>query len=88
MKLIKSLINGLFSKGEKEPPNEKSVKSKTKYLNLIGKTGKTLTNLGMTGLVEVEGRKFEAESKSGYIKDNMPVRIVGKHMSWLLVEAL
>ncbi|MEL6252109.1 MAG: NfeD family protein [Bacteroidota bacterium] len=85
MNLIKSL-KGLFSRPDDEPPDESL--SNRKYLSVIGKTGKTKTNLGLTGLVEIEGKEFEAESKSGFLKNNMPVRIVGKHMSWLLVEAI
>jgi len=85
MNLIKSL-KGLFNRPEDEPPDPGSFGRK--YLSVIGKTGRTKTNLGLTGLVEVDGKEFEAESKSGFLKNDIPVRIVGKHMSWLLVEAI
>ncbi|MEM8888636.1 MAG: NfeD family protein [Bacteroidota bacterium] len=85
MNLIKSL-KGLFNRPEDEPPDPGSFSRK--YLSVIGKTGRTKTNLGLTGLVEVDGKEFEAESKSGFLKNDIPVRIVGKHMSWLLVEAI
>ena len=85
MNLIKSL-KGLFNRPEDEPPDSSTFSRK--YLSVIGKTGTTKTNLGLTGLVEVEGKEFEAESKSGFLKHDIPVRIVGKHMSWLLVEAI
>ncbi|MDW3647179.1 MAG: NfeD family protein [Bacteroidia bacterium] len=86
MNLIKSLMKGLFNRPDDEPPDENTFSKK--YLSVIGKTGKTLTNLGLTGLVEIDGKEFEAESKSGFLKNDIPVRIVGKHMSWLLVEAI
>lgn len=85
MNLIKSL-KGLFNRPEDEPPDSNAFSRK--YLSVIGKTGRTKTNLGLTGLVEVDGKEFEAESKSGFLKNDIPVRIVGKHMSWLLVEAI
>ena len=85
MNLIKSL-KGLFNRPEDEPPDSSAFSRK--YLSVIGKTGRTKTNLGLTGLVEVDGKEFEAESKSGFLKNDIPVRIVGKHMSWLLVEAI
>jgi len=86
MNLFKSLFKNVFGLAEEKPPD--SLFLLNSFPSLIGKIGRTRTPLSTTGLVEVDGQEFEAESQSGFLKTNVPIKIVGKHMSWLLVEAI
>jgi membrane-bound ClpP family serine protease len=44
---------------------------------LIGKEGKTITNLKPSGHIEVDGVQYQAVSESSYIKKGESVKIVG-----------
>lgn len=89
MNFLRKFFRSIFgAPGEKPPSHMHTIKPFMGPVSIIGKTGHTLTNLATTGLVEIDGKEFEAESKSGFLKTNVPVKIVGTHMSWLLVEAL
>lgn len=89
MNFLRKLIKSVFGASGEEPPSPiHKIRQFRSRSSIIGKTGRTLTNLATTGLIEIDGKEFEAESKSGFLKMNVPVRIVGKHMSWFLVEAI
>jgi membrane-bound ClpP family serine protease len=53
---------------------------------MIGKLGRTLTPLRASGIIVVEGQEYEAFAFQGSVPENCLVRIVGKRMSWWLVE--
>lgn len=53
---------------------------------LIGRIATTLTPLRSSGFIELDGKKIEVNSAKGFIPENTLVKIVGKQMSWLLVE--
>ena len=44
--------------------------------DLVGKEGDTLTALSPSGYVRVDGRKFEAASKSGFLEKGDKVRVI------------
>lgn len=89
MNFFKKLFESVFSASKGKPPSPiESIRRFRTRSSIIGKTGRTLTNLATTGLIEIDGQEFEAESQSGFLKMDVPIKIVGKHMSWLLVEAI
>lgn len=89
MNFFRKLFKSVFGASEGKPPSPlETIRQFRSRSSIIGKTGRTLTNLATTGLIEIDGKEFEAESKSGFLKMDVPVRIVGKHMSWFLVEAI
>ncbi|AHF90192.1 membrane-bound serine protease (ClpP class) [Opitutaceae bacterium TAV1] len=52
------------------------------------RTGETLTTLAPTGYVLVEGRRYEATSRSGLIEKGTPVAVIGTETFQLVVEKI
>lgn len=42
-----------------------------------GCIGKTVTKLAPSGLVEIDGKKVEAFSRTGFLEEDVPVKVVG-----------
>ncbi len=53
---------------------------------MIGRAAQTLTRLNPSGMVSVDGRKFEAYSRDGYVEAFTPVRVVGRDAFKLIIE--
>ncbi|MEM7371020.1 MAG: NfeD family protein [Bacteroidota bacterium] len=54
--------------------------------DVIGRIAKTLTPLKTSGYIELDGKKMEVSSVKGFIPEGSMVKIIGKQMSWFLVE--
>lgn len=55
-------------------------------LNLIGKEGRALSPLRPTGLVQIEGKEWEARSLSGWIDRGKEIKVIQKENNILLVQ--
>jgi membrane-bound serine protease (ClpP class) len=53
--------------------------------SLIGKTGRSVTVLRPAGKVEIEGNIYDAISNSGFIENNLPIRVVKTEASQVYV---
>jgi len=53
--------------------------------DLTGATGRTLTALAPTGVVEIEGRRHEAFSRAGFLEVDVAIRVVGADNFRLIV---
>jgi len=53
--------------------------------NLVGHTGKAVTALGPTGYVQIEGKQYEAFSRSGFVDAGSTVKVVGEDSFRLIV---
>lgn len=53
---------------------------------LKGKIGVTITNLASSGKVQVEGTVIEAISSEGFVPMGSRVRILGRRMSYWMVQ--
>lgn len=51
----------------------------------VGTSGVTLTSMGPTGYVEIDGKRFEAFSRSGFLEPGVPVDVVGTDNFSLIV---
>ncbi|MBT5904061.1 MAG: serine protease [Opitutaceae bacterium] len=51
----------------------------------VGAEGVTLTALGPTGYIEIDGKRLEAFSRSGFLETNVPVKVVGTDNFRLIV---
>lgn len=69
-----------------------SIKASTKYSragdDVVGQTGRTLTALGPTGFVFLDGKKLEAASRSGFIEKNEEVKVTGKDNFRIIVSKI
>ena len=54
--------------------------------NLIGKEGRSLTNLRPSGYIVIEKEKFQAVSESSYIKEGEPIKVIGGEGARLIVK--
>lgn len=45
--------------------------------SVVGREGAALTPLSPSGYVDIDGRRYEAFSRSGYVSKGSPVRVVG-----------
>lgn len=54
----------------------------------VGQTGETVTALGPTGFVMLNGVKFEAASKSGFIEKNERVKVTGRDNFRIIVSKI
>ena len=52
----------------------------------IGETGTTLTRLAPMGTVMIEGKTYEAKSRSGFIDQKNSIKIIGYEDNILIVE--
>ena len=82
----------LFSKtklGDKfllrEKVEAKSLKAESDE-SIVGKFGETLTPLSPTGIVIVEGRRYEAFSQAGFLEKEQKVSIMGVDNFRLIVK--
>lgn len=55
---------------------------------LLGKVGTTVTKLRFCGIVEIEGKRFDAISKQTLVQKGERVQIVGHRFGLLLVKPL
>jgi membrane-bound serine protease (ClpP class) len=53
----------------------------------IGSTGVTLTALGPSGYVEIDGKRLEAFSKTGFLEAGVPIQVVGTDNFRLIVTS-
>jgi membrane-bound ClpP family serine protease len=53
---------------------------------LIGKTGKALTDLRPSGHILIEGKRYQAVSQAGYIEQNSEIKVVGGEGGHLIVQ--
>ena len=53
-----------------------SLKPQAKAEEIVGKTGETLTIMAPTGMIIVDGKKYEAFSQSGLLEEAVPVEVV------------
>ena len=71
---------------------KKSVNASAEYSDaedeLVGQVCTTLTALGPTGVVLVDGKKLEASSKSGFIEKNTQVKVTGRDNFRIIVSKL
>lgn len=81
MKFFRFLFNRTHNNSRSSP---KEVKSSSK--DVIGRIAKTLTPLKTSGYIELDGKKIEVSSVKGFIPEGSMVKIIGKQMSWFLVE--
>lgn len=60
--------------------------AKTVSDEIVGKSGETLTRLNPTGMVEIEGRPYEAFSQDGLLDRGQSVEVVSKDNFRLIVK--
>lgn len=53
---------------------------------MMGKIGVTITNLASSGKVQVDGVVIEAISSEGFVPQGKRVRILGRKMSYWMVQ--
>lgn len=75
--------NGLFNTGTALPRDYGNSKE---YRKLIGKIGKTTTQLGLAGRVKVRGKIYDAISQDSFIDKNKYVKIVRLEDNRLVVR--
>jgi membrane-bound ClpP family serine protease len=56
--------------------------------SLIGKKGVTLTDLGPSGFILVDGKRVQATARSGYIDRGRDVEIIGGEGAHLIIKPL
>ena len=78
--------NGLFSRWRLSRQGQASEVVSPKLPDLVGRLGRALTPLRATGFIEVDGVRHEALALQGALPKDCLVRVVGKRMSWWLVE--
>lgn len=55
---------------------EAGYSSGTDYSFLLGKEGQTITPLRLTGKIEIEGKRYDAVSESGFLESNEKVKVI------------
>jgi len=70
---LKAEIDGVST-----PPRER---------DFLGSEGVTVTAMGPSGLVEIDGKRHEAFSRSGYLEADVPVKVVGTDNFRLIVTS-
>jgi membrane-bound ClpP family serine protease len=56
--------------------------------SMIGSEGETITPLGPTGFVRIDGRKLEAASRSGFIDKHERIKVTGRDNFRIIVSKL
>ena len=59
--------------------------SKAATENMVGRSGKTITALGPSGYVQIEGKQYEAFSRSGFVDAGTAVKVIGADNFRLIV---
>ncbi len=54
----------------------------------VDSEGVTLTALGPSGYIEIDGKRLEAFSRSGFLEPNMPVKVIGTDNFRLIVTPI
>lgn len=54
--------------------------------DIIGKAGQTLTRFNPSGMVQINGKQYEAYSQDGFIEENQPVRVVARDSFKLIIQ--
>lgn len=54
--------------------------------DVVGRTGQTLTPLSPSGYVDIDGRRYEAFSRTGFVPRGAPVRVVSVDTFRLIVS--
>lgn len=67
--------------------DQEGFQASTYPLDLIGKIGRADTDLKPSGHVMVEGRRFQAVSKTGYIDKEAEIEVLGGIGSHLIVQS-
>lgn len=60
----------------------------TRFLELIGREGETLTDLRPSGTISVDGERFSCTSGGAWVKKGTPVRVISVDGTRILVEPL
>ena len=55
--------------------------------NLIGKQGITLSDLGPSGFVLIEGKRYQASCRNSYLDKGTPVTVIGGEGGCLIVKS-
>lgn len=55
---------------------------------LVGKTGKTVTDLRPIGTVIIDGRRYQASADSGYVEQDTPIKVVRFDGMEIIVRAI
>ena len=56
--------------------------------SMIGAEGETITALGPTGFVRIDGRKLEAASRSGFIDKHERIKVTGRDNFRIIVSKI
>ncbi len=56
--------------------------------SMIGMEGETITALGPTGFVRIEGKKLEASSRAGFIDKRERIKVIGRDNFRIIVSKL
>ena len=52
---------------------------------LVGKNAVTVTRMNPTGIIAIEGQRFEARAIDGFVEPNTPVRVIDQQGSHITV---
>lgn len=63
------------------------VASPARERDFVGSEGVTVTAMGPSGLIEIDGKRHEAFSRSGFLEANVPVMVVGTDNFRLIVTS-
>lgn len=55
--------------------------------DIVGKIGTVLSTMTPSGMVTIEGRNFQAYSRSGHLSKGVRIKVVGRDAFKLIVEA-
>ena len=55
---------------------------------LVGRTGETVTTLAPSGIVLIDGRRYEAASQDGLLERGTPIQVVGRDAFRIVVRRL
>jgi len=56
--------------------------------DILGKEGKSITTMAPSGTILIDGKRYEATSQTGLLKEGEPVTVVGKDAFKLIVRKL
>ena len=87
MKFLNAL-NQFFGKNQSASKSEVDSSPKNVPQSFIGRNARTITALKTHGYIEIDDQRLEVESTTGFIPKGAQVKITGKRMGWLLVEAV
>ncbi len=68
--------------------DQEGFKAPTYDASAIGKQGTTSSVMAPSGYVKIEGKKYQAVSKTGFIQPKTPVEVVGGKGAYLVVKEI